>query len=155
MFQGFRHTTSVPSASPSMTSPRSPASLPASSVHTPGNKVAQLQVACICCCSSSQASSPFSPNNTTLLFWLVWPVDLSMFHSKSYHPGHCHAADTSLVHPTDWANGQVSRVPMTGREYARITADKKGGLATSLTDSQWSMSLRWWCEVTHVDGDKS
>lgn len=85
---------SVPSASPSMTSPRSPASLPApsSSAHTTGNKVAQSTVV------SSRPLPPLAPTSPcSLVVWFVWPVDLSMFHSESHHPGRYHAVDASSV----------------------------------------------------------
>lgn len=43
-----------------------------------------------------------------------------MFHSKSCHPGRCHAAGTSSCAPTDWANWQLTRMPHGGMRQTII-----------------------------------
>lgn len=89
--------------------PQVPYQPPASSVHTPGNKVAQFTVV---------SSPPLSPLARALLCFLVvcivWPVDLSMFHSNSYDPGPLPRYRYIVCAPGIWANWQLTRMPHGG-----------------------------------------
>lgn len=110
--------------------PQVPCQPPASSVHTPGNKVAQLPVVFL-------SRPPFPQKYAPMLSCQpasCGPLTCQCFIQRAIILARCHATITSPVHPRDWANGQLSRVPMTGREHARTTADDKDRLATDLTD---------------------
>lgn len=111
--------------------PQVPCQPPASSFHTPGNKVAQFPVV------FPPPPPPFPQNMHPCCpanLSSCGPLTCQCFIQRAIILARCHANITSPVHPRDWANGQLSRVPMTGRERARITADGKDTLATHLTD---------------------
>lgn len=116
--------------------PQVPCQPPASSVHTPGNKVAQLPVV-----FPVSSSTPFPQNMHPTQAVLptcqpasCGPLTCQCFIQRAIILARCHATITSPVHPRDWANGQLSRVPMTGREHTRITADDKDRPATDLAN---------------------